>query len=159
MGKDSVDHPPRLHDDVANSVAGLSHLLTDAEGGQAKNGFNPAKHISQEKLVPSRYAPIGVGLTLTSPTASVIGQAHDNGIEIYMAFASQGGLKNHIEQHLRPWLQQNSGWALSSWEKLLGTYEDGLVAETQWSLAAIIQDALPGDWQPAEIPIELDGNR
>jgi hypothetical protein len=29
-GKDVVDHPPRLHDDCANSIAGLCHLLRDA---------------------------------------------------------------------------------------------------------------------------------
>ena len=30
-GKDSVDHPPRLHDDLANSVAGVSYLLSDCQ--------------------------------------------------------------------------------------------------------------------------------
>ena len=30
-GKDTVDHPPRLHDDLANSVAGVSYLLINAE--------------------------------------------------------------------------------------------------------------------------------
>src|SRR4030095_12492 len=30
-GKDTVDHPPRLHDDSANSVAGVSYLLINAE--------------------------------------------------------------------------------------------------------------------------------
>jgi hypothetical protein len=29
-GKDTVDHPPRLHDDLANSVAGVSHLILHA---------------------------------------------------------------------------------------------------------------------------------
>jgi hypothetical protein len=36
-GKDSVDHPPRLHDDLANAVAGCCHLLSEAPeatGGQ-----------------------------------------------------------------------------------------------------------------------------
>jgi hypothetical protein len=47
-GKDSVDHPPRLYDDLANSVAGVSYLL-----GLAKNSrheFNPAFHVSKTEL-------------------------------------------------------------------------------------------------------------
>jgi hypothetical protein len=30
-GKDTIDHPPRLHDDLANAVAGVSYLLINAE--------------------------------------------------------------------------------------------------------------------------------
>jgi hypothetical protein len=42
--------------------------------------------------------PIGIGLTLTIPTASVIGQADNHGgIQILAAFVSQGHLKHHIE--------------------------------------------------------------
>ena len=39
-GKDTVDHPPRLHDDLANGVAGVSYLLTTAKN--ARPEFNPA---------------------------------------------------------------------------------------------------------------------
>jgi hypothetical protein len=31
LGKDTIDHPTRLHDDLANSVAGVSYLLINAE--------------------------------------------------------------------------------------------------------------------------------
>jgi hypothetical protein len=31
LGKDSVDHPPRLHDDLANAVAGVSYLIINSE--------------------------------------------------------------------------------------------------------------------------------
>src|SRR5215510_9182395 len=43
-GKDTVDHPPRLHDDLANSVAGVSYLLLNAEKSQRRE-FNPSLHI------------------------------------------------------------------------------------------------------------------
>jgi hypothetical protein len=153
-GKDTVDHPPRLHDDLANSVAGVSYLLINAEASQKHRGFNAAKHISQEKLLPVRGAPIGIGLTLSSPTASVIGQADDHGgIQIFMAFASQGGLKYHIEQYIRPWLYQCAGWALNDWQKILGSYED-IEQSAQWSLVQIVMDTLAGDWQPPAMPIE-----
>jgi hypothetical protein len=110
-GRDTVDHPPRLHDDLANAVAGLSYLLINAEASQNNGGFNAAKHVSQEKLLPIRGAPIGVGLTLTSPTASVIGQADERGgILVFKAFVSQGGLKHHIETYLRPWFYQKDNF-------------------------------------------------
>ena len=32
-GKDIVDHPPRGSDDLANSLAGVCHVLTSLEGG------------------------------------------------------------------------------------------------------------------------------
>src|SRR5262249_61771374 len=91
----SVDHPPRLHDDMANAVAGLSSLLS-AEAAQPSNGFNPAKHISEKELHPAN-APIYIGITLSDPIASVIAQALDSGIEVFAAFASHGGLFAHIE--------------------------------------------------------------
>jgi hypothetical protein len=152
-GKDTVDHPPRPHDDLANSVAGLSFLLINAESSQSNGGFNAAKHISQQRLIPIRGAPIGIGITLTSPTASVVGQAHNDRIEIYAAFVSNAGLKTHIAQNIRPWLYQNAGWALNDWQQLLGCYED-MEEGAMWSLAAVVTEALAGDWQPAAVPIE-----
>ena len=153
-GKDTVDHPPRLHDDLANSVAGVSYLLINAEASQNHGGFNAAKHIAQGKLVPIRGAAIGIGITLTSPTASVLGQADNHGgIQIFAAFVSQGGLEDHIQTRLRPWLYQNAGWALNDWQKLLGCYED-IDQSAEWNLAAVVTEALPGEWHPAAVPIE-----
>jgi hypothetical protein len=51
-GKDSIDHPPRLSDDLANSVARLVHLvLNDADGGSS--GFNPRFHVAATHLLPA----------------------------------------------------------------------------------------------------------
>src|SRR5262249_34543803 len=49
-GRDTVDHAPRLHDDLANAVAGVSYLLTNAVEKNRGNNFNPSKHISSEPL-------------------------------------------------------------------------------------------------------------
>ena len=61
-GKDTVDHPPRLHDDLANTVAGVSYLLSTVKN--TRREFNPSLHISKERL---RLAvgnwPLFVGLS------------------------------------------------------------------------------------------------
>jgi hypothetical protein len=154
LGKDSIDHPPRLHDDLANAVAGLAYLLSDAEGNRGDSGFNPQKHIAQEELVAACYEPVYVGLTLTSPIASVIGQAHRGGIEVYACFSSNAGLRDHLERHVQPWLRSHAPWASNNWQKLFGSYNDDIELQARISLAAIIEEILPGDWQPAEVPIE-----
>jgi hypothetical protein len=153
LGKDSVDHPPRLHDDLANAVAGLSDLLVN-EDRESQSGFNAAKHVSSESLPLLRAVPIVVGLTLTNPIASVIGQAGSDGtINVYVAFASTGGLKHHLETHLRPWIYQHAGWTLHDSWQIQGCHEN--VEETaQVSLLQMVTDSLPGDWQPAMMPIE-----
>src|SRR5215472_5970400 len=147
-GKDSVDHPPRLHDDMANAVAGLSSLLS-AEAGQPSNGFNPTKHISEKELHPAN-APVYIGITLSDPIASVIAQALDSGIQVFAAFASHGGLRAHIESYLRPWLMRygrGSG--------IMGCYGDDVDTIAQQSLVPILEDNLRGEWWPPELPLEV----
>jgi hypothetical protein len=86
-GKDSVDHPPRLHDDLANSVAGVSYLL-----GLAKNSrqeFNPALHISRQKLkLALGNWPLFVGVSSGDGVlvARVVGQMYNAEIRIFAAF-------------------------------------------------------------------------
>jgi hypothetical protein len=48
-GKDTVDHAPRLHDDLANSVAGVSYLLSNSVE-KSQSQFNPSLHIARGRL-------------------------------------------------------------------------------------------------------------
>jgi hypothetical protein len=73
-GKDSVDHPPRLYDDLANSVAGVCYLL-NSNTKNSRHEFNPAFHIAKEGL---RLAlgnwPLCVGVSVGDGfVASVVG--------------------------------------------------------------------------------------
>jgi hypothetical protein len=149
-GKDTVDHPPRLHDDLANAVAGLSYLLINDADSQNNNGFNATKHISQD-LRPG-HGTVYVGLTLSNPAASVIGQVtRMGGIEIYAAFASNGGLEHHIKNHLKPWLMQHG---LLNEEWIMGCYEDLEPLQARYALVDAVTQILPGDWQQPSTPWE-----
>jgi hypothetical protein len=65
-GKDSFDHPPRLSDDVANAVAGVTWLVLNDEDGSS-SGFNARSHLADKPLLPVPYGPIFIGLTLVEP--------------------------------------------------------------------------------------------
>ena len=67
-------HPRRLHDDLANSVAGLSYLLS-AETSRGEGGFNAAVHVSDKRMDLERGYPVYIGLTLGEPVANLLGGA------------------------------------------------------------------------------------
>jgi hypothetical protein len=66
-GKDSFDHPPRLSDDIAKSVAGISWLVLNDED-TAASGFNARYHIADKPILPVPYESIFIGLTLVEPS-------------------------------------------------------------------------------------------
>jgi hypothetical protein len=65
--------------------------------------FNTDLHVSEKDLVPVRS---------------------DGGIEIYAAFGTSAGLRDHLLNHLRPWLQRHVHWSLNNWQKLVGCYNE-----------------------------------
>ena len=149
-GKDTIDHPPRLHDDLANAVAGLSCLLS-SETSRGEGGFNPAVHVSDKRMGLERGYPVYIGLTLNEPVASCIGQVLEGGaIEIYAAFASDGGIEYHLRSRVLPYL---AGF-LSNPDRIRGCYGDDVEEKSQWQLLEIIEKTLPADWQPVTMGFE-----
>jgi hypothetical protein len=157
VGKDSIDHPPRLHDDLANSVAGVSYLLSTAKN--ARPEFNPSLHISREKL---RLAvgnwPLVIGVSYDEGiAASVIGQVYNAEIRIFAAFLTEAmSLRRHIEECVKPWLSTN----LSSLPKtpnapklrLLGAYEDDPQGKSDTHRT--VRETLPAEWCSISKPWE-----
>jgi hypothetical protein len=74
--------------------------------------FNTDLHVSEKDLVPVRS---------------------DGGIEIYAAFGTSAGLRDHLLNHLRPWLQRHVHWSLNNWQKLVGCYNEDLDSQTPLS--------------------------
>ena len=108
-GKDSIDHPPRLHDDLANSVAGVSYLLSDVKS--TRREFNPSLHISKEKLkLAVGNWPLFVGLSYGDGlAASVIAQVYESEIRVFFAAVSEGvSLRRFLEEHTSEWLVRNA---------------------------------------------------
>src|SRR5262245_38369016 len=71
-GRDSIDHPPRLHDDLANAVAGVSYLLSNSVG-KSSSEFNPSLHISRQglTLLTGKW-PLFVGLSYGDGIAATV---------------------------------------------------------------------------------------
>jgi Terminase large subunit, ATPase domain len=148
-GKDTVDHPPRLHDDLSNAVAGVSYLLATAKN--ARPEFNPSLHISREKLkLAVGNWPLVIGVSYDEGiAASVIGQVYNAEIRIFAAFLTEAmSLRRHIEEHVKPWLSTN----LSNLPKtpnapklrLLGAYEDDPQGKSDTHQT--VREALPAEW-------------
>ena len=145
-GKDTVDHPPRLHDDLSNAVAGVSHLLSTAKN--ARPEFNPALHIAREKLrLAAGNWPVVIGISYDEGiAASIIGQMYNNGqIRILAAFLSEGvSLRRHLLEHTKPWLSTHAH--LSSRLQMLGAYEDTTDLEKKSATRRTAQEILSGEW-------------
>jgi hypothetical protein len=97
-GKDTVDHPPRLHDDLANAVAGVSYVLQgNAKAGH--QGFNPLLHVAPKslRLVEGDW-PLFVGLSSGDRiVATVLGQPYNAELRVLAAFVSEG---SSVQGHL-----------------------------------------------------------
>jgi hypothetical protein len=148
-GKDSVDHPPRLHDDLANSVAGVSYLLSNAKPSRPE--FNPSLHISREKLrvAPGNW-PLVIAVSYDEGiAASIIGQQYNSEIRIFAAFVTEAmSLKRHLEECVKVWLSTN----LSNLPKtpnapklrLLGAYGDD--PQGKLDTHRTVRETLTAEW-------------
>src|SRR5262249_7689508 len=142
-GKDTVDHPPRLHDDLANAVAGVSYLLTTAIE-KSRGNFNPALHISRQglNLVPGQW-PLFVGLSYgDSVAASVIAQTYNDEVRVFASFVSEGmSLRRHLEQFTKAWLIAHAHKV-----RLFGGYESITDRKLESEIFVTCSEVLQGQW-------------
>src|SRR5262249_16390155 len=111
MGRDSVDHPARLHDDSANAVAGLSYLLTNAQNQSRHSDFIAGLHIVKQPLrfVEGNW-PLFVGLSCDENfVASVVGQTFNDQVRIFGAWCTEGmNTQRHLEEGPKAFLAANA---------------------------------------------------
>src|SRR5215510_5659052 len=142
-GRDSVDPPPRLHDDMANAVAGVSYLLNSSVG-KSSSEFNPSLHISQKRLtLLTGNWPLVVGLSYGDGiAASVIAQVYNDEVRIFAGFCTEGiPLRRHLSEHTRPWLITHAPRL-----PLFGGYEDITDAQLKSEMFQTAQEILQGQW-------------
>lgn len=143
-GKDSVDHPPRLRDDLANAVAGVCYLLSNAEKEKGRHEFNPQAHIAKQNLriVPGNW-PLFVGVSSDDNfAASVVGQSYNLEVRIFAAFLTEGmSLRHHFSEYTRPWLSANCPRL-----ELMGGYEDDPRIEIRAKTHEAAVKILGGSW-------------
>jgi hypothetical protein len=150
-GKDTIDHPPRLHDDLANSVAGVCHVLNTKASNQ-QSTFNPLLHVAPKslRLVPGNW-PIFIGLSSGDGiVATVIAQTYNEEIRIFAAFLSeQTSTQGHLLESTKPWLSANAGSL-----RLTGAYEDSPNVEIRSALYSEAKKTLGGEWLSISTPWE-----
>jgi hypothetical protein len=142
-GKDTVDHPPRLHDDLANSVAGVSYLLSQ-KVGKSQSEFNPALHIARTKLqlVPGNW-PLFVGVSYGDGfVSSVVAQTYNDEVRVFASFVTEGvSLKRHLEQFTKSWLIANCHRL-----QLFGGYEKEVDEQLKHEVSLTCHEVLQGQW-------------
>ena len=155
MGKDTVDHPPRLHDDLANAVAGVAHLLSSTVENSRAKPFNPILHISKETLkIAVGNWPLFLGLSQGEGiVASVIGQIYNREIRIFAAFSTENmSLRRHLSEYPKSWLS-SSPCRL----RIMGGYED-MDPEIKSEMHHAAQEILGGEWVTVSRPWEIRRN-
>jgi len=142
-GKDTVDHPPRLHDDLANSVAGVSFLLSQ-KVGKSSSEFNPSLHIARTKLTltPGNW-PLFVGVSYGDGFASsVIAQGYNDEVRVFASFCTEGvSLRRHLEQFTKSWLIANVHQL-----QLFGGYEKEVDEQLKHEVSLTCHEVLQGQW-------------
>jgi hypothetical protein len=142
-GKDTVDHPPRLHDDLANSVAGVSYLLSQ-KVGKSQSEFNPSLHVARTKLqLVSGAWPLFVGVSYGDGfVSSVIAQTYNDELRVFASFCTEEvSLKRHLEQFTKSWLIANVHQL-----QLFGGYEKEVDEQLKHEISLTCNEVLQGQW-------------
>jgi hypothetical protein len=153
-GRDTIDHPSTGSDDRANSVAGVSYLLS-SKVGKSSSEFNPSLHIARAKLqMVDGDWPLVCGLSVGDGFVSTcVAQTYNDEVRIFASFVTEGvSLKRHLEEHTKSFLAANAPRL-----RLLGGYED--MADAKLKLKSEIfltaQEILQGQWASITKPWEI----
>jgi len=151
-GRDTVDHPPRLKDDLANAVAGVSYLLSSTVE-KSRGNFNPRLHISPQglKMVTGDW-PLFCGVSYGDGfVASVIAQTYNDEVRVFAAFCTEGiSLRRHLEQFTKSYLITHAHRL-----QLFGGYEDITDAQLKSEIFLTAQEILQGQWASISKPWEI----
>ena len=131
-------------------------------GVQVAQGFDEDKHVSTERIRPIEGEPLFVALDFGHTPACIIGQSWRGYLRVNAALpCPRGGIRQHIENAVIPWLANNARWALGSREMILGCYDPAgdtpEQADIDQSPMRVVEDLLPGQWDPG--PVSWDGRK
>ena len=75
-------------------------------GQPVAQGFREDRHVSPQRLKPFKGEPLQLGQDFGLTPATIIGQNINGKLPIYAALpCAHGGVKQHLEQKVIPWLQ------------------------------------------------------
>ena len=113
-----------------------------AMGPQVAVGFREDRHVADRLLMPVPEVPLMMGWDGGHTPTTVIGQRWEGRVRIYAGLTTtEAGMRQHIEQTVRPWLELHAPWTLrkGGYEHMAHRYDPSLDTGEQ---ADIDQSAL-----------------
>lgn len=125
-------------------------------GEQVATGFNQDVHAPRGALRPERGVPISIGQDGGLTPTSVIGQRLGPHVRVLASlYTEHGGIQQHVQYLLRPWLAEHAPWALEDREALRVWYDPSMntdgVADVDSNALRIMRALLPGQYRPGAI--------
>lgn len=152
---------------LANRPDLLRRLLAGEPGGislgpEVAEGFSQDLHVAPERLRPHAGEPIFMGQDFGHTPATIIGGLWRGNIEVYAALTcDKGGMKQHLEHTVIPWLSSHAPWVLKQRELINGCYDPngdtGEQADIEQSPMTVLENMLGGRWEPG--PISWDARK
>jgi len=132
-------------------------------GKQVADGFSEDVHVSRETLRAAEGEPLFVGQDFGHTPATTIGQMWRGFIRVLAALpCERGGVKQHIENSVIPWIMNNAPWALRTGRTMIrGCYdvsgETGEQTDIDQNPIGTLESLLPGLWAPG--PVKWEARR
>lgn len=121
-------------------------------GPQVAVGFQEDLHMAKERIRPMKGEPLVIGQDGGHTPTTVIGQPWRGFIRIYACLTiERGGMKQHVEQNVRPWLSLHAPWALQDRSMIVGVYDPSMADEEtdiERNPLDVLEKLLRGYWQP-----------
>ena len=147
----------------------LKRLLSGQPGGvmlgpQVAAGFNQDLHVAKGRLRALIHEPVAVGQDFGHTPTTIIGQSYQGEMRVLVALASErGGVKQHLEQLVLPWLSTHAPWVLKNPDYLIGEYDPAGEIDEQTDIeqdpAGLLEEMLPGRWQKGPVAWQVRRDR
>lgn len=121
-------------------------------GQQVALGFNEDLHVSKGRLRPIKNEPLFIGQDGGHTPCTIIGQAWRGRIFVYAALSiDRGGMRQHYERNVVPWLTVNAGWAIRNDSLIEGVYDPAMPddeSDSDRNPIDVCYEMVGGSWLP-----------
>ncbi len=126
-------------------------------GEKVAVGFRGELHVAPDPLEPVAGVPLVLGHDAGLTPVTVIGQAVQGEVRVFVALASdRAGTRQHLEALVQPWLATRAPWATGTGSELLLHYYDPSMdtpeqANIEQSPIRVVREVLGGTTYPGAV--------
>ena len=121
-------------------------------GPQVAVDFSEIKHVAKEPVRIFNGEPLLFGVDGGLTPTTIIGQTIHGWLRVIAAFSiERGGMRQHLERNVVPWLTANAPWALRSSDLIKGVYDPAMPddeSDSDRNPVKVLQELLGGYWYP-----------